>query len=78
MQSMVCVRYEPEPIDAPTRWQVGYAVVLDDGRQVYPVTTVYLAQAPDGEQASVLAEAESHVMPGIIAIEQPTAEQLPA
>jgi hypothetical protein len=79
MQSMICTRYDPEPDAAsPTRWQVGYDVVLDSGRLVYPVTTVYRSQVEDTEQATVLAEAASHVLPGIATQEQVGSEQLPA
>lgn len=66
MKSITLTRFDPEPPDEPTRWQVGYDAVLDDGREVHSVTTVYRAQVPSGERDEVLAIADAAILPGLI------------
>lgn len=66
MKSITLTRFDPEPPDDPQRWQVGYDAVLEDGREVHSVTTVYRQQAPSGERADVLTIAEAAILPGLL------------
>lgn len=66
MQSLRLTRFDPEPADEPTRWQVGYDAVLDDGREVHSVTTVYRSQLPAVDDAQIMAIADAAILPGLI------------
>jgi len=66
MKSLTLARFDPEPPDEPTRWQIGYDVVLDDGRELHSVTTVYRTQVPSGSREEILAVADAAILPGLI------------
>lgn len=55
-------RYDPEPILAPERWQIGYVVTLDDGTTLYVPTTIYAADLAAGDEATVRAAAEADIL----------------
>lgn len=84
MQRLTLTRFDPEPPDDPQRWQVGYDAVLEDGREVHSVTTVYRSQTPNGERAEVLAIADAAILPGLILQDReippglPVAQEAPA
>lgn len=66
MKSITLTRFDPEPPDDPQRWQCGYDAVLEDGREVHSVTTVYRAQVPGGEREDVLTIAQAAILPGLL------------
>lgn len=79
MKSITLTRFDPEPPDADwTRVQVGYDAVLDDGREVHSVTTIYRVQAPSGERDEVLAIADAAILPGLILQDRQVMPGVPA
>jgi hypothetical protein len=66
MRSLTLSRFDPEPPDDPKRWQVGYDAVLEDGRELHSVTTVFRAQVPNGSREEILAIADAALLPGLI------------
>lgn len=67
MQRLTLAHCTPEPADQPTRYQVGFDVVLDDGSERHYPVTVYARGLPDTLPSTILARAEALVLPGIAA-----------
>lgn len=79
MKSLTLSRFDPEPSEEDwTRVQVGYDAVLEDGREVHSVTTVYRQQAPSGERAEILAIADAAILPGLILQDRQVLPGLPS
>lgn len=60
-------RYDPEPVVTPARWQVGYVVDRGIEDPLYAVVTVYAADLPNTDEATVRAAAEAAILADVAA-----------